>query len=408
MLKNAFATVLKLAPVLALMLGTNLPAWAAEADTGLPAELLGEPPSTTPGTKPATDTKSATAQSTTSQSTPAQSTTDDGNQIVTRSMLGAWVLRTDAAKPGLNCAIRFIPGRGTAQFAIFGPTEKNRSSTILFAGPDVPWSTTEEDVQAELRLPGLPATPLKAKQLPRNPNMKGGMLAVGVGDLGQLLNSMREQEKGMELLVRQASVFNLDYDGLGAARTAMLDCVAGRRYAGKALDTALAEIRPLGKSTITGRAFYKGAILASKQYPPKGSKAVGLIWMTDEFKRWHEQVKRDKKIPGMIPEHIAKHFMSTEIIDDKGGFAFTRLPAGEYMLIASFSYEKDVTKSELVGQTHTFAGNQHIGTQDHMAYWTETVKQPTTFEKTVFIKKDGDTLDVSLDKSFLICFLVCI
>lgn len=124
MLKNAFATVLKLAPVLALMLGTNLPAWAAEADTGLPAELLGEPPSTTPGTKPETDTKSATAQSTTSQSTPPQSTTDDGNQIVTRSMFGAWVLRTDAAKPGLNCAIRFIPGRGTAQFAIFGPTEK--------------------------------------------------------------------------------------------------------------------------------------------------------------------------------------------------------------------------------------------------------------------------------------------
>lgn len=376
------------APVLALTLGISAftPVWAAEADTGLPAELLGEPAAPTTGGKAATG---------------------DGNQIVTRSQVGAWILRSDAAKPGLNCAIRFVPGRGTTQFAIFGPTEKSRSSTILFAGPDVPWSTDVEDVQVELQLRGLPATPLKAKQLPRQTDMKGGMLAVGVGDLGQLLQSMRDQERGMELHVRQTPVFHLDYDGLAAARSAMLDCVAGRRFAGKSLDEGLAEIRPLGTSTITGQAFYKGAVLASKQYPPKGSKAVGLIWMTDEFKRWHEQVKRDKKIPGMIPERIAKHFMSTVITDDKGGFTFTRLPAGEYMLIANFSYEKDVTRSELVGQTHTFAGNQHIGTQDHMAYWTETVKEPTTFEKTVFIKNDGDTLNVSLDKSLLFCFLVC-
>ncbi len=332
----------------------------------------------------------------------------DNNQIVTRSALGSWILRSDASTPGMNCAIRFVSGRSSAEFAIFGPSPQNRNSTLLFAGPDVPWSVNEEDVLAELRLSGLPATPLKAKQMPRQVNRTGGILTVGVGDLGQLLQSMRDQEKSMELYIQQAPVFNLDYDGLAAARSAMLDCTAGRHFVGKSLDEGLAEIRPLGKSSISGQVFYKGALLASKQYPPKGSKAVSLIWMTDEFKLWHQQIKRDKKMPGVIPEKIAKHFMSTLITDDKGSFSFTRLPAGEYMLIANFSYKEDVTRSELVGQTHTFASQQHIGTQDHMTYWTETVKQPTTFEKTVFIKNDGDNLKVSLDKSLLICFFVCI
>jgi hypothetical protein len=77
------------------------------------------------------------------------------------------------------------------------------------------------------------------------------------------------------------------------------------------------------------------------------------------------------------------------------------------MLLANFSYEEDVTRSEMVGQTHVFTGNQHIGTQDHMSYWLETVRKPTTFHKTVVVESDGDTLDVSLDKSLIMCFLVC-
>jgi hypothetical protein len=249
---------------------------------------------------------------------------------------------------------------------------------------------------------------LKARQLPRQAIFVGGMLAVGVGDLVQTLNSMRDQERLMELSIRGSVVFGLDYDEFAQARAAMLDCLAGRTaVVGKSLDKALAEIRPVGNSTIRGQVFYKGAVLASKQYPRKGSQAVSLVWLTDEVKRWQEQVKQDKKLPAQIPESIAKHFMRTVIADDKGSFTFPRLPAGEFMLIANFSFEKIVTRSELVGQTHTFAGNQHIGTQDHRAYWQESVLEPTTFERRVEIKTDGDTLDVSLDKSLMFCFLVC-
>ncbi len=340
--------------------------------------------------------------------TPASATAaDESNQIVTRSPVGAWILRSDAAQPGLNCAVHFQPARGGAQLAIFGPTPRTRNATILFSGPELPGSAQEEDVQATLHLRGLAPTPLKARQLPRQAGQPVGMMAVPVGDVGPLLRSMRDQERGMELHLRQGAVFHMDYDGFDQARAALQDCLAGRRHAGKSLDEGLAELRPVGTSTITGNVFYKAALLARKQFPPKGSRAVSLIWMTDEFKRWHEQVKQDGKMPEPIPERIAKHFMRTTITDDEGGFTFTRLPAGEYMLIADFSYGEQVTRSELVGQTHVFRGHQHLGTQDHRAYWTETVRKSTTFEKTVVIRNDGDRLTVSLDKSQLICFFVC-
>ncbi len=105
----------------------------------------------------------------------------------------------------------------------------------------------------------------------------------------------------------------------------------------------------VGTGSIAGNAFFKGAVLAKKQYPPKGSQRVGLIHMSDEFKQWFETVKQSEKMPDQIPERIAKHFMFATILDDQGGFRFTRLPPGEYLLIADFSYKETVTRSEVTG-----------------------------------------------------------
>lgn len=203
--------------------------------------------------------------------------------------------------------------------------------------------------------------------------------------------------------MNNATIYTLDYDGLAQARTAMQDCLAGKAVKIKSLKQATAEIRPVGNSTITGQAFYKGAILAKKQYPPKGTQAVGLIWMTDEFKAWYEKVKRDQKLPTHIPESILKHFMSTRILDDQGRFKFTNLPAGEYILIANFSYEKMLAILKLLGEL--------------MFMWESIyrLKRPNCslelycerrdfFEKPVTIPKDGDTINVSLDKSQIMCF----
>ncbi|MDR7015688.1 hypothetical protein [Acinetobacter sp. 3657] len=335
----------------------------------------------------------------------ATSVSDQDTQVISRSSLGVWMLKQDLNQPKFNCAIRFISAKDSqTSFSIFGPTKQTSHATILFQAKNIPTTYTPQEIQIQLRQQNLAATPLKAQLLPSS---QTGMLAVNTGDIQQTLKSMRDQEKDMQLKLNDATIYTLNYEGLAQARTAMQDCLAGKAVKTKSLKQATAEIRPLGNSTITGQAFYKGAILAKKQYPPKDSQAVGLIWMTDEFKAWYDQVKRNKKLPAHIPESILKHFMSTRILDDQGHFKFTNLPAGDYILIANFSYDKNVSHTEVVGRTDVYAGNQYIGSNDQIARWNYVVKEGTSFEKPVTISKDGETINVSLDKSQIMCFLVC-
>jgi hypothetical protein len=148
-------------------------------------------------------------------------------------------------------------------------------------------------------------------------------------------------------------------------------------------------------------------VLAPKKYPPKGSQSVGLIWMTDEFKVWYEQVKRDKKFPKYIPERILKHFMYTKILDDKGSFEFTNMPVGEYLLIADFSYERTSSQTEVIGRTDVYVGGNYIGSNDQITVNTYAFQEGVTFEKRVEVPADGDIVEVTLDKSQIMCFLVC-
>lgn len=336
---------------------------------------------------------------------------DDSSQnskLVTKSALGAWMLREDPANPRLNCAVKFLSSRTNQPgFTILGPTNASPSAVILFNGADIPSSSSPQDVQVELVQQSLPTTRLRATQLPRQQGMSDGVLAVATGDIQQTMKSMRDSESNMQLRMEGTPVFSLDYDGLALARNAMLDCLAGKQFAGRTLKEATAELRPLGNSVIKGQAFFKGALLAPKKYPPKGSQAVGLIWMTDEFKAWYEQVKRDKKAPSHIPQNILKHFMATKILDDKGSFAFTNIPAGEYLLIADYSYEGTRNQEEVIGHTDIYVGGNHVGSNAQITVGTYSFQQGMTFEKHVVVPSDGQTIEVTLDKSQIMCFLVC-
>lgn len=333
---------------------------------------------------------------------------DEAGTVVTRSALGAWILKDDPARPGKNCMVRFFAGKKNAGgMALVGPTPTAPVSMILLSGPGIPETATGQEVQIELSQSGLPPAGMRATQVPGKGPGASGFIAVPVRDLRQTMASMRASERDMKVRMDGADVVTLNYDGMHEARGAMLDCLDGRRYAGKTVREATAEIRPLGTSTITGNAYYKGAALAKKQYPPKGSQAVGLIWMTPEFKVWYDKVKRDKKLPERIPDSILKHFLATTIIDDRGGFRFTNLPAGDYILIANFSHKETVSQQEVVGRTDVYAGNRYIGSNDHIASWSYDVTRGTSYSKNVVIARDGDALQVTLDKSLLICFLVC-
>nr|WP_298127535.1 carboxypeptidase-like regulatory domain-containing protein [uncultured Pseudoxanthomonas sp.] len=335
--------------------------------------------------------------------------TDDEGRLITRNTDGAWFLQQPEGSPGKGCVARFTSARkDQSQLALIGPTAKSATAAILMHGPRIATPSAAQEVTLELQQDGLPAATMRGALMPASGAKGGGFLMVPVGDLKQTMGSMRPKETGMNVRVGGVDVFGLSYDGLDQARSAMLDCLAGKPFTGgKSLAEATAEIRPVGTSTITGTAYFKGALLAKKQYPPKGSQAVGLIWMTDEFKQWFEMVKQSQKMPDGIPERIARHFMVTTILDDQGSFRFTNMPPGEYLLIADFSYKETVTRTEVTGRTDVYAGNQYIGSNDHLSVWFENVKKPATFSKTVHIKKDGETLQVTLDKSMLGCFFIC-
>lgn len=333
---------------------------------------------------------------------------DEAGMVVVRSALGAWVLKQDPAHPGQNCAVRFIAAKKNgAGMILVGPGSGAVAAAIVLQAPNLQPPATVEQAQVELVQSGLPPARMRGQRLGGAPGT-GGMLAIPVGDLRQTMASMRDSERGMVVRIDGAEAMTLDYDGLNQARDAMLGCLDGKRLAGTTVREATAQIRPLGRSTIVGNAYFKAAVLAKKQYPPKGSPAVGLIWMTDEFKAWHERIKREKKPPERIPESVLRSFLSTTILDDAGGFRFDNLPAGEYVLVANFSYKENVSRQEVIGRTDVYAGNRYIGSNDHIASWSYDIRKATSFGKNVTIARDGETVRVTLDKSQLFCFFVCL
>lgn len=251
----------------------------------------------------------------------------DEGRLITRNADGAWFLQQPEGQPGRGCAARFISGKkGNAQLALVGPTATSRTAAILLQGPRIATPASAQEVSIELLQDALPPANLRGALMPAT-GSGNGFLMIPVGDLPQTMGSMRTKERDLRVRVGGVDVFDLSYDGLDQARSAMLDCLAGRRFTGgKSLAEATSEIRLVGNGSIAGNAFFKGAALAKKQYPPKGSQRVGLIHMSDEFKQWFEMVKQSQKMPDQIPERIAKHFMFATILDDQGGFRFTRLP----------------------------------------------------------------------------------
>ncbi len=341
---------------------------------------------------------------------PAHAATpgDDEGRLITRNADGAWFLQQPEGAPGKGCVARFMSAKkDQSQLALVGPTAKSPTAAILLHGPRIAAPPAAREVSVQVQQDGLPPATMRGALMPPAGGQGGGFIMIPVGDLAQTMGSMRVKETGMTARVDGVDAFGLSYDGLDQARSAMLDCLAGKRFTGgKSLAEATSEIRLMGTGSIAGNAFFKGALLAKKQYPPKGSQRVGLIHMSDEFKQWFETVKQSEKMPDRIPERIAKHFMFATILDDQGGFRFTKLPPGEYLLIADFSYKETATRSEVVGRTDVYVGNRHIGSNDQVAYWFEDVKKNTTFSKTVHLK-DGEAMQVSLDKSMLGCFFIC-
>ena len=203
----------------------------------------------------------------------AAAPTHDEPRLITRNADGAWFLQQPAGKPGVGCAARFVSARKEqGEMALVGPTAKSATAAILMQGPRIAAPASVQEVSVDVQQDGLPPATMRGALMPASGG-PGGFLTIPVGDLKQTMASMRPKETHMQVRVSGVDVFRLSYDGLDQARSAMLDCLAGKRFTGgKSLAEATAEIRLMGTGSITGNAFYKGAALAKKQYPPKGSQ----------------------------------------------------------------------------------------------------------------------------------------
>lgn len=75
-------------------------------------------------------------------------------------------------------------------------------------------------------------------------------------------------------------------------------------------------------------------------------------------------------MPKHIPQAILKHFMRTQV--------------------------------EVIGRTDVYAaGGNHIGSNDQVTVNTDAFRQGVAFEKRVVVSTDGETIEVTLDKSCL-------
>jgi hypothetical protein len=107
-------------------------------------------------------------------------------------------------------------------------------------------------------------------------------------------------------------------------------------------------------------------------------------------------------MPKHFPQAILKHFMRTKLQDDKGSFMFTNMPAGEYLLITDLSYERTRNQVEVIGRTDVYtAGGNHVGSNDQITVNTYAFQEGVTFGKRVVLATDGETIEVTLDKSCL-------
>jgi hypothetical protein len=153
-----------------------------------------------------------------------------------------------------------------------------------------------------------------------------------------------------------------------------------------------------GRSTIVGTAFAKVALLTPRQYPPKGS-AVGLIALTDEVKRWMSTAGRGGAAG--YPDQIRKLVSYTQIHDDRGGFRFSSLPPGEYVLHISFDFVGNVHYQKYEG-TDVVVDRRSgavVASHDRVSQQSVGELRGAVVQKNITVQNDGDVVEVELSKT---------
>jgi hypothetical protein len=153
-----------------------------------------------------------------------------------------------------------------------------------------------------------------------------------------------------------------------------------------------------GRSTITGQAFAKVALLAPKQFPPRGTP-VGIIPLTDAVRQWIAST-RNGTATGYPPE--IRNLVSYVLIEDnRGTFRFNNLPVGEYIVHVSLGYRgnRSVSRYEGTDVVTDARSGAVVSSYDRVGQYTINEARGAVIEKNVVIRSDGETVTVELSKS---------
>lgn len=163
-----------------------------------------------------------------------------------------------------------------------------------------------------------------------------------------------------------------------------------------------------GQSVIAGQLFAKdspnkGVALMNinkRQYAPIGTQVV-LMPYTAYFKEYVELSKKLRKQNRAVtlPDEAVQCLRVTRVQDATGGYAFSNLMPGEYLLMTNFGYVHTTSHTETVGQTNSYVNGNYIGSTPLTQRFWDGQGASAAIEKLVTIETNGETKKADLKKT---------
>lgn len=307
---------------------------------------------------------------------------------------GFWRI-DDNRSTGGACSITWTAKPYNAGY--LGPVSAGGDAFFVLDGPTIPAVKSGKKRKMTLTTADGTTQTVDAFHAPNTAKKDSGIIFFRLTDIGAAMADMGDTET-LTITIDGNQVFSTSWQGGHAARTAMRGCLSGKA-APPVPGATIASNGPKGRSTIIGTAYAKVALIAPRQYAPKGAD-VRLIHMTDELKAFMNQA-REMAARGetpVVPERIKALTSYGKIEDDKGSFRFTNLPPGNYALRVNFNYKLDRQKQVDTGFARCvgdLCNRVSVGIVNEYNEDADVIKEVT-------IAKDGDTVTVDLSKRFTI------
>ena len=302
---------------------------------------------------------------------------------------GFWRL-DDTRATGGSCSVTYVSG---AQYAAYvGPAGNVKESFIVFGGTSIPPIQSVTTKKMTLTTADGKAQSVQAFHAPNSAQKDFGIIFFRLTDIQAAMDEISDVED-VNVLMENKKAFAIKWEGGHAARTAMQGCLSGLVGATQAGNIAANSLG--GSSTIIGTAYAKVALIAARQYPPKGWD-VSLIRMTDEMRLFlsdAQELAARGETP-MVPQKIKDLTSYAKIEDDKGNFKFTNLLPGYYVLRISFNYKLNRMTSadtEFVRCQGNLCVNQSVSMEKEFNEGAEVMKE-------VRINNNGETVTIDLSK----------